>query len=79
MSEAKLPTPKGETKMPMIDVPKNDEQAKVIFSRYTPIIGNSLFGIHQCRRALGDSVLEAYNTTLLARTTAVESKNGETT
>jgi len=64
---------------PMTDVPENDEQVKIAFSGYTPIIGNCLFGIYQCRRAQGVSVLEAYEEALRAHIAAIENKNEETT
>lgn len=52
---------------PMTEEPQTDEQAKEAL-RYgkSELMAVSMVGIYQCRRAQGDSILDAYEAALLA-------------
>jgi len=52
---------------PMLDVPETDEEAEVAL-RYgkRELTGKNLVGIFQCRRAMGEDLLTAYEAALRA-------------
>ena len=63
---------------PMTDVPETDEQVEIALQYgRDPIVGSSLVGIYQCRRAQGASVLEAYKAVLLIHIRIFEEKEEE--
>lgn len=52
------------------DVPKTDEEAKIALLRDDDILTNALRGLYRCYRAQGETVLKAFELTLLEHVAA---------